>query len=314
MGQFYISAPVDEVRLAEQVAPLVAALAGELPDRAALHSLTQSGSNDLATMLLYRAIRASPRHARFMQALEQEAVSTSHAPVNAKVLIIPALFHGHYPETGADAEFAAAIARTCGFAAARIPTKSLGTIRDNAAIIHAALEAETAEKIWIFSVSKGSGEFRTFLQLYPDSPAIGKIAGWINACGLPRGSQIADVNSATAWTRLKYRTICRLLGTRFEMVRELRTDHAYWQQPLQLPTHMQVFNFCAIPLGSHIQTSLISRYLALQALGPNDGMVLCRDSIIEQGLIYPVWGCDHFFRSPLVVPLLYRFFSFLRRQ
>ena len=70
----------------------------------------------------------------------------------------------------------------------------------------------------------------------------------------------------------------------------------------------------ALPLGCHIQTSLVARYSAISRLGPNDGMVNCRESVIEPGLIYPVWGCDHFFRGPQVVPLLYQFFSWLRRQ
>ena len=314
MGKFYISAPVDDVLLAESVRGHVSALQGGLPSNAQLKDIAGEHGLDFSTMVLYQALHASPVHSAFIAALDAEAVSTSHAPVAAKILVIPALFHAHYPETGADAAFAADIARRCGFDAATIPTRSLGTSTDNAAIIRDALEKEAASDLWIFAVSKGSADFRAFLQLYPDLPAIARVRGWINVCGVSGGAQIADYDTATPWRAFKYAAICRLLGTRYELMREMRTDHRYWQQPLVLPQHMKLFNFAAIPLGSHIQKSLIGRYRALSTLGPNDGMMLCRDAILDHGPAYPVWGADHFFRSPQVISLLYRFFGYLRRQ
>jgi hypothetical protein len=314
MGKFYISAPVDEVKLAETVAPTVSDFSGRLPTSEELKHLAQMHDLDFATMVLYQAIHASSTHASFINAVDHEPISTVHPPVGAKILIIPALFHGHYPETGADAKFAADIAHNCGFEVGTIPIRSVASCTANAQIIHETLRKEEAQHIWIFGVSKGSADFRAYLQRYPDSPAISKIKGWINVCGLPRGCQISDYNTATRLRQLKYRAICRIFGVRYELMRELRTDHPYWANQLAIPPHMKVFNFSAIPLGSHIQKALIGRYLAISHLGPNDGMVLCRDSILDQGPVYPVWGSDHFFRTPLVIPLLYKFFSYLRRQ
>ncbi len=314
MGKFYISAPVDDVLLAERVRGHVSALDGQLPTNAQLKVIADEHGLDFSTMVLYQALHASPAHSEFIAALDKEPVSTAHAPLKTKVVVIPALFHAHYPETGADAAFAADIARQCGFDVATIPTHSLGTSTSNAAIVRDFLERETASDIWIFAVSKGSADFRAFLQLYQDSPAIARVRGWINVCGVSGGAQIADYDTATRWRAFKYAAICRLFGTRYALMREMRTDHPYWQQPLVLPPHMKLFNFAAIPLGSHIQKSLIGRYRALSPLGPNDGMMLCRDAILDQGPAYPVWGADHFFRSPQVISLLYRFFGYLRRQ
>ncbi|MEN3296950.1 MAG: hypothetical protein V7642_6203 [Burkholderiales bacterium] len=314
MGKFYISAPVDEVLLAEEVAPLVASWQGTLPTSEALRNLAHTHDLDYATMALYQSILASPSDRAFIDAVNQQPLQSRHAPIGEKVLVIPALFHGHFPETGADAKFARDIAANCGFDVGTIPIGSVATVSDNADIIRDMLEKESAEKIWIFAVSKGSADFRLFLQRYPDSPAIRRLRGWINVCGLPFGCHITDANKRTPWNRLKYRLICRLFGVSYKLMRELGTDYAAWQAPLTLPAHMQAFNFSAIPLGSHIQTSLIGRYKAIRHLGPNDGMVACRDSIIDSAPTYPVWGCDHFFRSPQVVPILYRFFSFLRTR
>lgn len=314
MGKFYISAPVDEVVLAGEAAPVVAQYGGRLPSAENLRELARERSLDFATMVLYQAIHASPVDKAFIDNVDRETITIRHLPVNAKVLIIPALFHGHYPETGADAVFARNIALNCGFAADSIPIKSLATVTENADIIKDALEKEKTDNIWIFSISKGSADFRAFLQRYPASPSIARIKGWINVSGLANGCDIADHNTSTAWNRLKYRAICRLFKVSFEIMREIRTDHEYWQQKLVLPAHMKVFNFAAIPLGSHIQKALIGRYLAIRHVGPNDGMIACRSAIIDDGPTYPVWGCDHFFRSPQVIPTLYRFFSYLRTQ
>lgn len=316
MRKLYVSAPVDEVLLARAVAPAVAQLQGRLPDKADLERAASEHDMDFATMLLYQAIRASPLHGRFIAAVDAEplAGAPEPEPIPAKVLVIPALFHGHYPETGADAALPAQIARRCGFEVATIPIRSVASSTSNAEVIARFLDQERDAPLWIFSVSKGTADFRVFLQRHEGHPAIANIRGWINACGLVRGCQIADFDTATAWRRLRYRAICRLFGAGFDLMRELRTDHPYWREPLRLPAAMKVFNFAAIPLGAHIQTSLIGRYQAISPQGPNDGMVLCRDAFIDSAPCYPVWGCDHFFRGPQVGPLLYRFFTFLRKQ
>jgi hypothetical protein len=314
MPRLYVSAPVDEVQLASKVAPTVAALAGGLPDSEALRALATAHDLDFATMALYQALRSAPEHRAFIDALDAEPIATSHPPIDAKVLVVPALFHGHYPETGADAKFVLDIARACGFQAGTVPIRSVATSTVNAGIIAEALARETAEHLWLFTVSKGTADVRLFLQRHARHPALARIRGWVNACGIVGGCQIADHDTATPWRRLKYRAICRLFGNGFDLMRELRTDHPFWREPLDLPAAWQVFNFAAVPLGAHIQTSLIGRYLAISAQGPNDGMVLCREAMLPAGPCYPVWGCDHFFRGPQVVPLLYRFFGFLRRR
>lgn len=314
MGKLYISAPVDDVTLAESVATIVTELAGRLPTALELRQLAEQRNLDFATMVLYQCFFASETHRAFIDALDAEPIHTAHAALDAKVLVIPALFHGHYPETGADAKLVADIARRCGFAVETLPIRSVASSTVNAQIIAEALSLETARNLWIFTVSKGTADFRVFLQQHPQHPALQRMRGWVNTCGIAGGCEIADYDTATLWRRLKYALICRLFGNGPELLRELRTDHPYWQTPIQLPAAVKVFNFCAVPLGAHIQTSLIGRYQAISHLGPNDGMVLCRNSILEQGPCYPVWGCDHFFRSPLVAPLLYRFFGYLRRQ
>ena len=304
---------MDEVKLAQVVQEEVSRLAGALPGVDELRAAASERGLDFATMLLYRAVHAAPEHKDFIESLEAEPVIADRPKADTKIIIIPALFHGHYPEAGADAALAAQIARNCGFDVERLPVRSVGTVTENAAIINDCLEKETHENLWVFSVSKGSADFRVFLRNFPAAAAIRRIRGWINVCGLANGCPIADHNIATPWRALKYRAVCRMFDVSFELMRELSTGHRYWREPAEVPTHIRKLSFMAIPLPSHVQKSVMGRYDALSRLGPNDGMILCRQSILDGGAVYPVWGCDHFFRGPQIPPILYKLFGWLRR-
>jgi hypothetical protein len=315
VGKFYISAPVDEIALAQEVQPLVSGLHGMLPSSDYLRQLSQERGLAIATMALYEAVRQADANRAFIDTLDAHSLALTSAPraeghSAGKVLIIPALFHGHYPETGADAALPASIAQAHGFEVETIPIKSVGTVTENANIIARFMESEKSAPLWVFAVSKGSADFRAFLHLHPEMPAISSIAGWINVCGLANGCHITDYNMATPWRRLKYRLACRLFGADAALMQEMQTTHPYWSTSAG-PSSIRRINFMAIPLPSHVQKSLIGRYMAISRLGPNDGMVLCRDALMEPGVTYPVLGCDHFFRGPQIAPLLHRFFSWL---
>jgi hypothetical protein len=312
MVKYYLCPPVDELRLARAVRPLVLEFDGCVPDIDRLIVLTRERGLEVSTMALYEALRTHPDNAGFIARIEREPIGG--APTGAKILAVPALFYQHYPETGGDAALSIGIARECGFEVETIPILSLGTVTDNARIIRDHLEGERAERIWMLTASKGGADFRACLQTFAEAAVLDRVAGWINICGLVGGCDIADFDIATPARRLKFQAICRALGTRFDLLRELSTAHEYWRQPLCLPHGMQVFNLTAIPLPSHVQTSLMNRYLSISERGPNDGMVACRRTVIDSGLTIPLLGYDHFFRGPQVTPLLYRFFSYLSRQ
>lgn len=314
MARYYLSPPVDEIRLAQEVAPLVRGFDGKVPSVEQLIELTRELGLDASTMALYEALRAAPANAEFLSRIGAEPIVTASPPVGIKILVVPALFYQHYPEVGGDAALSIGIARACGFEVETIPIKSLGTVTENARIIRAYLEGEKADRVWVLTASKGASDFRAYLQNYAGAPAIDRIAGWINVCGLIEGCDIADYDIATPARRLKFQAICHAFGARFDLLRELSTAHDYWREPLRLPPHVKVFNLSAIPLPSHIHKALIARYRAISDRGPNDGMVACRRTVIDDGLTIPFLGYDHFFRGPNIAPMLYRFFAYLRRQ
>ena len=74
-----------------------------------------------------------------------------------------------------------------------------------------------------------------------------------------------------------------------------------------------VINVVGFPLTFHLNGTTRARHKQLAACGPNDGSTLLRDAIVEPGLVYPVWGADHYFRVPQASRLLYQLFPYLAR-
>jgi hypothetical protein len=52
------------------------------------------------------------------------------------------------------------------------------------------------------------------------------------------------------------------------------------------------------PLREHLSSAWAQRgHARLAVLGPNDGGgILLADAIAREGLVYPVWGADHYLR------------------
>jgi hypothetical protein len=309
----YGDAPVDEVGLAWRAEDTVRRLQGRVPDTQDLKRIASEHGLDFATTVFYRGVLASPAHGEFVRLIDEYPAAPIARAAQSKLLVVPAMFYRERPDLGGGGELVATIARACGFRAEVIRTGSRGSISENASAIWEAIEKEEREShLWLFSLSKGGGEVRLALQSHPDDEVLGRIRGWINASGIVRGSHFIDYMLGTPAHRLRTRALCLAIGTSYAGIRELQTTHGYWQDDFRPPGSMTIINLVGVPLGSHVQKGLVGRYRRLGMLGPNDGFVLLPDTLIHPGLIYPIWGSDHLFRSPQVSPLLYRLFNLLR--
>lgn len=312
MFRGYGDAPVDEVSLAWRAESCVSRLSGAIPDVTTLQQITAEHGLDFATMVFHRAVLAAPVHGEFVRMVDRHPTTPRTRSARPTLLVVPAMFHRERPDLGGDGRLVATVARACGFEVEVVPTFSRGSVTQNARIIRKAIETETRTPLWIFSLSKGGGEVRRALQQSHGSEAIRRLRGWINASGIVRGSHFIDHMLGSPARRLRARAFCMALGTSYAGAAELQTTHAYWREPFDPPAEMTVINLVGVPLGCHVQKGLVGRYRRLGLLGPNDGFVLLPETLILPGLIYPIWGSDHLFRSPLVSPLLYRLFNLLQ--
>ncbi|HEV3458903.1 MAG TPA: hypothetical protein VHG32_20320, partial [Thermoanaerobaculia bacterium] len=64
---------------------------------------------------------------------------------------------------------------------------------------------------------------------------------------------------------------------------------------LRLPAHLTLVNVVGFPLREHFEHAFSRRcHRRLAPLGPNDGSLVLADVCALPGLLYPVWGADHY--------------------
>jgi hypothetical protein len=108
--------------------------------------------------------------------------------------------------------------------------------------------------------------------------------------------------------------LARLSGIPYEGLRELSTTHPFWRKPFVVPGGIEAISVVGAPLRCHVSRYVQRRFERLAPLGPNDGTCLLAEAFLSPGVVYPVWGADHFIRSPALSPLLYRLFRYVKSR
>lgn len=311
MAKLYGAAPIDEIKLKFSADQYVESLNGEIPTEDYLQEITKEHGSDLATMIFYTAIIQKPENQKFISLVDKTSIQKKYPKTKIKLFIIPAFFYQEYPEVGGGGKHVLEVAESCGIDAEIIPIKSTGSVSENSLIIRQSLQTCEAKEIWIMSMSKGSAETRMVFQDHSDSIPVERIKAWFNVSGLANGCHLIDHMMRTPVSRIKTRTLCAATGASYKGLEELLTQQPNWKKQIILPESIKVYNIFGVPLLSHVQKTLISRFNRLKHLGPNDGMVLLSKAFLPTGPIYPLWGADHFLRDSRVIPLLYRLFGLL---
>jgi len=261
---------------------------------AVLAQLTREHGVDFATALWYDRVRSAEPHREFIEAVEALDADAALAPTSARLLLAPAAFWREYPQFGADGAAVLGVARDLGLDAEMIRTASTGSVSENARIIREALEKEADGSVILASLSKGGADVR--LALEQDPALTRKVRAWINVCGIIHGSPLVDgMLDGPWWRRLALRAFLARWRAGFGLLRESR--HAPFPRATA-PAGVYVVNVVACPLSAHTAGAITRRHRQLGARGPNDGSTLLTDAIVDGGVIYPVWGADHYFRTP----------------
>jgi hypothetical protein len=307
-----LAPPQDEVRLLHEVRRAYPDLDFYALTREVLARIAGERGIDFATALLYDRVRRSPEHGPFIAGIERLEPDLDRLPrLSGKVLVVPAGFYQEYPELGGDGRLACRIAGEFGLESRVLPLESRGSVRDNAAVIRREMAAEREGPAIVISLSKGSADFR--LALAEGGPEFRTVRAWVQICGVVRGSPLVDMKlGGGMWHQAVARGSMACLGVRFGVLRELaHGPGSLLAAPVEVPTGVEVISVVGFPLTSHLTGRTRARHQRLAHLGPNDGTTLLRDAVLEPGLVYPVWGGDHYFRVPEVSRLLYRLFLYL---
>jgi hypothetical protein len=204
------------------------------------------------------------------------------------------------------------VARRLGFSVHRVRVDGRAAPSANAASILRFVSELQFNGAWFVTLSKGSADLRFAMSGRFGAFPWDKFAGWVNICGSPNGSDLAALMTASYLCRLGARAVCLAARVPYRAMLEISSQHELWRASPPLPRGFPVINVVGLPLTWHLSRMLASRHRLLSTEGPNDGVVLCLNAFAAPGVIYPLWGYDHYFRGASIVPLLYRLFAHVR--
>jgi hypothetical protein len=276
-----------------------------------LSTIARQHGVDFATAFFFDRVRRVPRNAAFAAAIEEGDPTAPPVRARGKVLIVPALFYHRRPARGGDGAVVRAVAERAGLDVEVAPVESGGSARRNAGILRDLLSRRSSEPTVIVSLSKGSADLRLAFEAMQNTPA--GVRAWINVNGLLRGTPAIDRFMERWYRRLLLRLIILRAGGSTELPVEFSTSPTSpLHRAVVAPSGILVINLLGFPLAAHLGTTFGRvRHRQMASHGPNDGLGLLRDAIVEPGLTYPVWGADHYFRVPTVPVLLTRVIAYL---
>ncbi len=266
----------------------------------ALARVTVERGIDYATALLYDRLIHSEKHWPAIECLNH----LRGAPPNASALagvtcaVAPGAFYREFPHTGADGQILREAAEQFGCRTTLIPSSSTGTLRENAQAILRWLDEHRNEPVILASVSKGGSDVKTALAMKGAQETFRHVLAWVNVCGILDGSPMVNWLLVRPLRLAFYRLLFGWRGYNFDVIRDLRYGAgAPLDSPLRLPPHLRAIHVIGFPLTAHM-TNRLSRTLRqrIAPLGPNDGSVMLADVCGWPGVVYPVWGADHYLR------------------
>ena len=265
-----------------------------------MHELTARYGVDFATAVLYDRVKRSPRHARFIEQIDesQQRDRPNRSARDPIILIVPAAFYKEKPHSGADGRVIAEAATRMGFRCELIPLLSTGTLAENSGILRDWLGRHRTEKTILISVCKGGADVKVALNTLDAEPRFANVLAWVNICGTLSGSPFAEWMLATKPRFFAAWLFCKCGGHNFQFLQEIVPSRAGpLSAPIRLPPEMDLINVVGFPLRKHLSNGFMRRcHKFISQHGPNDGGVLLADLCHLPGLIYPVWGADHYLR------------------
>jgi hypothetical protein len=271
------------------------------------HIAAQEGI-DFATALLYDRLVRWPQQAEF---LEQLMDPVPLASTDLLIAVVPGAFYLEDKGSGADGSAIMEIANTLRCRSERVPLGSFARLKGNVGILCDWLSKRQEKKIALVSLSKGGAEVKLALAEFPE--AFQHVIAWIDLSGLHFGTPLMNWLLPRRWRMLAIRLMFWFRGYGTAALQELeRGPGRMLDFNLQVPDHMRIVHVVGFPLRRHLSRPRSRRgFQRIAAMGPNDGgAILLADLLRLPGLIYPLWGADHFLKrardlQPLVSRLLH---------
>jgi len=294
-------------KLSARLDELSAPYALEELDATTLRSLVQSIGLDRATLLLYQSICESSQHGPAIDSINRMRDMDNDEHGNARLLVVPGFLHKEFPESGADGRLIVNAAKQIGLDYEILPSPSTGRLVDNAELLLSFLERHPDNRFVLASICKGGSEVVAAMQLEPSCKQFANVVGWVNVCGVLRGSPIVDRVSKQRIRMLGLRFFFALRRWTMASVLDLRYEGGVLEAGFEPPSHMNIVHAVGFPTKEDFTLAKLRRFhQQIGDMGPNDGVILLHDALRAAGVVYPVLGADHYMRPRFRVQPLCR--------
>lgn len=280
-------------------------------DRNTLKEMSEQFSPDFATLYFVSRIFQEPvnrwaqgafrSHVATLRIRGEEEMSRVAKRFQSYLIaFVPGYGYKEDPATGADFGRQRRIMGRAGFRTVLLETEEVGTVDDNASILATEIArlGERYNNIILVSTSKGGPEVALAIGQLMTPDQLGAVKAWISIGGLLRGSPEAD--QALTWpTSWLARIVFFFQGVPIETVKSLHTEkrRRVFAQ-LDFPQQILLLQYVGVPLSGQIAEGVQGRYKGLRKFGPNDGLTLLADELIEGGIVITDIGLDHFYADP----------------
>ena len=282
---------------------------GERPlDRDMLQELTQQFSTDFATLYFLSRLYQDPVNRKAQQAfdahlaaLRQEGggeIAARLAPY--LIAFVPGYGYRRDPGTGADFARQRVLLEQADVRTHLIETDEIGRVEPNAAMIADEIRRlkKDHDRIILVSTSKGGPEAALALGKLLSPEELEPVKAWASIGGMLQGTPSAD-----RWLVWPRRWIAglgfRVKGLSPDVIGNLSTGvRRVAFAELDFPDHLIMVQYVGVPLSGHVGDHIRCRYSTLKAFGPNDGLTLLVDQLIDGGVAITDIGLDHYYLDP----------------
>jgi hypothetical protein len=246
---------------------------------------------EFATALAYDRVLRQARNREFFDL----AARSSGERIDPEVLfaIVPGAFYQVHKHSGADGARLVRILRSAGARVEMVPFGNLGRVQENARLIAEWLRARSGEKVVLLSLSKGSADVKVALRERPE--LADKLLGWVSLSGISNGTALVDWLVRQRWRMVGIRFYFWWRRLELAALEDLRTGGSLeeWGSARE---KLPLVNVCGFPLQRHLTHRWAPKgYRRLARLGPNDGGGILLGEVTQRpGIIFPVWGTDHY--------------------
>jgi hypothetical protein len=298
--------PADEQELRDQAADWSEyAMLRQLSD-GALRKIAAERGLDFATAVLHdRLLKSDAATHRVLDPRTAGREGGEHRPkcLPSLVALVPGAFYVESPGSGADGREILEESRRLGIASELIPTRSFGSLDENAEIIRRWLGRQARPGTTLVSLSKGGADVKWALHHADAEFAFRHVRAWINISGITEGTPLVSWLMSRTYRSLLVRPLFRWRNYDFDVVRQLDYGRENpLSGPWNIPPGLSVVHVLGFPLIRHLSNGLARRgHRRLAGHGPNDGAgIVLYNAVCRPGTIYPVWGADHYLRNDAV--------------